>query len=79
MFANKLFTYLMCVISKSKRCFKVKSSTYYFHKNTKIFANFKICISVPLKIVTYFMSYTGYASLVKIISKFELIHLGLLI
>ena len=49
MFANKLFTYLMCVISKSKRCFKVKSSTYYFHMKTKMLADFQICISVPLK------------------------------
>ena len=28
----------------------MKSSTYYFHIKTKILANFKICISVPLKI-----------------------------
>ena len=49
MFVNKLFTYLMCTISKSKRCFKVKSSTYYFHMKTKILADFQACISVPLK------------------------------
>ena len=30
MFVNKLFTYLTCAYSKSKRCFNVKSSTYYF-------------------------------------------------
>ena len=36
------------IISKSKMCFNVKSSTYYFHMKTKILADFKICISVPL-------------------------------
>ena len=35
-------------ISKSKRYFNVKSSTYYFHMKTKILAYFQICISVPL-------------------------------
>ena len=35
-------------ISKSERCFNVKSSTYCFHLKTKFFANFQICISVPL-------------------------------
>ena len=35
-------------ISKSKMCFNVKSSTYYFHMNTKILADFQVCISVPL-------------------------------
>ena len=35
-------------ISKSKRCFNVKSSTYYFHLKTKILADFQICISVPI-------------------------------
>ena len=35
-------------ISKSKRCFNVKSSTLYFHMKTKILADFQICISVPL-------------------------------
>ena len=34
MFVNKLFTYLMCAYLKSKRCFNVKSSTYYFHMKT---------------------------------------------
>ena len=41
MLINNLFTYLMCAISKSKRCFNVKM---------KIFADFQICISVPLAI-----------------------------
>ena len=35
-------------ISKSKKYFNVKSSTYYFHMKTKILADFQICISVPL-------------------------------
>ena len=35
-------------ILKSKRCFDVKFSTYYFHVKTEIFADFQICISVPL-------------------------------
>ena len=39
-------------ISKSKRCFNVKSSTYYFLMKTKIFTDFQICISVPLKYST---------------------------
>ena len=37
-------------ISKSKRCFNVKFSTYYFHMNTKIFSDFQICVSVPFNI-----------------------------
>ena len=36
MFVNKLFTYLRAHISKSKRCFNVKPSTYYFLMKTKI-------------------------------------------
>ena len=36
-------------ISKSKRCFNMKSSANYFHMTTKILADFQICISVPLK------------------------------
>ena len=35
-------------ISKNKKYFNVKSSTYYFRKKTKILADFQICISVPL-------------------------------
>ena len=50
MFVNKLLTYLTRAhISKRKRGFYLKSSTYYFHMNTKILADFQICISVPLK------------------------------
>ena len=47
MFVNKLFTYPRAHISKSKRCFIMKSSTYYFHMKTKILTHFQICISVP--------------------------------
>ena len=35
-------------ITKGKRSFNVKSSTYYFHMKMKKSANFQICISVPL-------------------------------
>ena len=35
-------------ISKSKMCFNVKSSTYYFHIKMKILTDFQICINVPL-------------------------------
>ena len=48
MFLNKIFTYLRVRTSKSKRCFNVKSSTY-FHTKTKILADFQIGISVPLR------------------------------
>ena len=36
-------------IPKSKRCFNVKSSTYYFYIKRRISADFQIWISVPLK------------------------------
>ena len=36
-------------ISTSKRCFSLKSSTYYFDMKTKILADFQICFSVTLK------------------------------
>ena len=35
-------------ISKCKRCFNVKYSTYDFHMKTRILADFQICTSVPL-------------------------------
>ena len=41
-------------ISKSKRSFNVKSSTYYFHMKTKILADFQIWISVLLSVVFFF-------------------------
>ena len=44
MFVNKLFSH----ISKSKRCFNVICSTYYFHMKTRVLADFQICISEPL-------------------------------
>ena len=40
-------------ISKNKRCFNVKYSTYYFHMKTKILADFQICISLPLRIISF--------------------------
>ena len=49
MFVNKLFAYFTCAYSKSNKCFNVKYSAYYIHKKTKIFTDFQICISVPLK------------------------------
>ena len=48
MFVNKLFTISHAHISKSKGCFNLKSSAYYFHMKTKILADFQICVSVPL-------------------------------
>ena len=54
MFVNKLFTYShnfsRAQISKGKRYFKVKSSTYYFHLKTKILADFQTCISLTLSV-----------------------------
>ena len=35
-------------MSKGKRYFNLKSSTYYLQMKTKILADFQICISVPL-------------------------------
>ena len=49
MFVNKLFTCPREHISKSKRCFNVKSSIYYFHRKRKILTDFQFCMSVPLK------------------------------
>ena len=48
MFVNKHFIYLGC--SKSKCCYDVKPSAYYFYVKTKMFVDFHICISVPLAI-----------------------------
>ena len=44
--------YYFAHISKSKRCFNVKSPTYYFHIKANTMADFQICISVTLKMVT---------------------------
>ena len=52
MFVNKFFIYLTCAYLKSKRCFDVKSSTYYFHMKTKILADFQICINFPLRYIS---------------------------
>ena len=74
MFVNKPFTYLSrALISKSKRCFNLKSSTYYFHIKTKISADFQICISVPLKITVWKTSIVHiWSFLVHIIPAFGL-------
>ena len=37
--------------SKSKRCYYVKPSDYFFYVKTKITVEFHICISVPLSAV----------------------------
>ena len=50
MFVNKLSHILRAHISKSKRCFNVNSSSFYFHIKTKIFADFQLCFSVPLRV-----------------------------
>ena len=44
-------------ISKSKRCFNVKSWTYYFHMKTKILVDFQMCIRqhLLLKNWTHFL------------------------
>ena len=48
MFLKKPFTYLTCAYLINKRCFDVKSSTYYFPMDTKILEDFQVCISVSL-------------------------------
>ena len=49
MFVKKLFLHISSVrISKRKRKFNVKSSTYYFDVKTNILADIQICITVPL-------------------------------
>ena len=40
-------------ISKSKRCFNVKSSAIYIHMKTNILADFQICISIPLMSMSF--------------------------
>ena len=44
------FFWRISFISKSKRYFSMKSSTYYFHIKTKVLTDFQICIRVPLNI-----------------------------
>ena len=44
-------------ISKRKRYFNMKSSTYYFQMKMKITAYFQICISVPLNCMIFFKSF----------------------
>ena len=42
-------------ILKNKTCFNMKSSTYYFHMETEILADFQICISVPLRKIKWWV------------------------
>ena len=37
-------------ISKSKRLFNVKPTTYHFHMKTDMLADFQICVSVPFNV-----------------------------
>ena len=48
-------------ISKSKMCFNVKSSTYYFHMKTKMLSDVQIC--VPLKVVSATLLLVCFTSL----------------
>ena len=67
-------------ISKSKRCFIVKSSTYYFHMKTKILADFQICISVPFKCsFSVWRKYFQMNSIIFIRSLTELIDMSCLL
>ena len=67
MFVNKPFTYLHAHISKSKRCFNVKSSTCcHFHMKTEMLADFQICISVPLTETLFFSLEEGISQVVKV-------------
>ena len=65
MFVNKHIS--RAHISKSKRCFNVKSSTYYFHIKTKILADFLICIIVPLSLSLVHARY--YSSIILLYNK----------
>ena len=62
MFVNKLFTYPYAHISKCQGCFNVKSSTYYFHVKRKIFVDFQIFISVPLRISSVNVTKSSFSS-----------------
>ena len=41
------------ISQKSKMCFNMKSSAYYFHMKTKLLTDFQICISVPLTVFLF--------------------------
>ena len=71
MFVNKLFTYPRVHTSESKRCFNVKSSTYYFHMKTNILVDFQICISVPLKVAAFVICPTSIMVLFEIYQSFK--------
>ena len=50
MFVKKRFTDTGAYISESKGWYNAKSSAYNFYMRTNVPLNFRICISVPLKI-----------------------------
>ena len=41
------------ISQKSKMCFNMKSSAYYFHMKKKLLTDFQICISVPLTVFLF--------------------------
>ena len=45
-------------MSKSKKCFNMESSTFYFHMKANILADFQTCISVPLSNEKYMIQPT---------------------
>ena len=54
-------------ISKRKRWFNVKFSTYYFRMKTKVLADFQTCVSVPLIITARARNSTHYNANAKIL------------
>ena len=48
----------MRISQKVKVSFNAKSSTYFFHVKRKIFADFQICISVPLTVTFVYHLYS---------------------
>ena len=57
-------------ISKRKRCFNAKFSTYFFHMKIKILADFQIYISVPFSkaIILWYRGWTFCSLLVNFCS-----------
>ena len=75
-FPHYCLSFPILAIISEKRVVKVGSKLQtlgpsLFHENSNLSIFFKQCFC--LKIVAYVISYTGYASLVKILLKFELI------
>ena len=70
MFLNKPFTYLTYAYLINKRCFDLKSSSYYFPMNTKILKDLQVCISVSLstlfKVAFLSVVYLEIANLVQL-------------